>query len=451
MGLFAKLREGVRRGYLASRVTAVNRRIEARVAAARLADARAELEARSPGATEPSDEGPISYGDLPRPAPRGAPVSPVHPSVMSRDDAEVPPGLRVAAAWAWRMLLLIAAIAVALWLIGRVRTVLIPLSIAMLLSALLAPAVGSLRRRLRFPRSLATATVLIAGIATVSGTLTLVINEFINGVPKLSAKAVKGLDKIKESLHEGPVHLSTNQINQALDTAGEWLQNNSETITSSALSTAAATVEFLASMFLVLFATFFFLRDGRKIWRFVVRLFPGAAREPLGTAGEAAWHTLVAYVRATVLVAFIDALGIGLVLLGFDVELAVPLAALVFLSSFIPIVGATVSGAVAVLVALVDRGLIVALIILGSVIAVQQIEGHVLQPLIMGRAVAIHPLAVIVAIATGVMLAGIVGALFAVPIVAVLNTGVRHLANRRRTETLVTQATAPPEQGLPAS
>ena len=146
------------------------------------------------------------------------------------------------------------------------------------------------------------------------------------------------------------------------------------------------------------------------------------------------WSTLVSYVRATVLVAFIDAVGIGLALVILKVPFPFPLAALVFLGAFIPIVGAALSGAVAVLVALVDRGWLVALIVLAAVIAVQQLEGHVLQPLIMGRAVAIHPLAVIVAIAAGVVLAGIIGALVAVPIVAVLNTGIRHLAAVRRAE-----------------
>jgi putative heme transporter len=158
---------------------------------------------------------------------------------------------------------------------------------------------------------------------------------------------------------------------------------------------------------------------------------PAAAREPMARAGQQSWLTLVAYVKATVLVAFIDAVGIGLALLILRVPFALPLAALVFLSSFIPIVGATVSGAVAVLVALVTRGPLVALLVLIAVVLVQQLEGHVLQPLIMGRAVSIHPLAVIVAIATGVVLAGIIGALVAVPVVAVLNTGIRHLIHRR--------------------
>jgi predicted PurR-regulated permease PerM len=184
----------------------------------------------------------------------------------------------------------------------------------------------------------------------------------------------------------------------------------------------------------VLFSLFFFLRDGRRISRFLIGLLPEGARAPLFGAADVSWTTLVSYVRATVLVAFIDALGIGLALAILRVQFAFPLAALVFLGAFIPIVGATVSGAVAVLVALVDRGLVVALILLAAVIAVQQLEGHVLQPLIMGRAVAIHPLAVIVAIAAGIVLAGIIGALVAVPIVAVLNTGIRHLADRPRPE-----------------
>ncbi len=179
-----------------------------------------------------------------------------------------------------------------------------------------------------------------------------------------------------------------------------------------------------------MFVTFFFLRDGDRLWCFVTRILPHNARRPVADAGRAAWLTLVAYVRATVVVAFIDAVGIGLALVVLRVQFALPLAALVFVSAFIPIVGALLSGTVAVLVALVDRGPLIALLVLVAVIVVQQVESHVLQPLIMGRAVSIHPLAVIVAIATGVVLAGIVGALVAVPIVAVLNTAIRHISNR---------------------
>jgi predicted PurR-regulated permease PerM len=361
------------------------------------------------------------------PSPNGG-----HPSTTSYDDSEVPHGLRIAAAWSWRVLVLAVALAGALWLVGKLRHVVIPLTIALLLTALLAPAVQFLRRRVRLPASLATGLVLIAGIAAVAGTLTLVITQFVDGFPTLSDKAAAGLDQIRDWLQDGPLKLSNKQIGDSVDAATAWLTSNRESLAASTVSTAAATIEFLAAMFLVLFATFFFLRDGKRIWRFVVRILPGPAREQIGTAGEAAWLTLVSYVRATVLVAFIDALGVALVLVILKVEFAFPLAALVFLAAFVPIVGATVSGAVAVLVALVDEGAVVALVVLIAVIVVQQVEGHVLQPLIMGRAVAIHPLAVIVAIATGVVLAGIIGALVSVPIVAVLNTGIRHLVERRR-------------------
>lgn len=353
------------------------------------------------------------------------------PSVASRDDEEVPHGLRVAAAWSWRLLVLATAAAVTIFLIGRLRQVLIPLSIAMLLAALLAPAVSFLHGRFRLPSSLATALVVIGGLAAVAGTLTLVITQFINGIPKLSENAAAGVEKIGGWLRTGPLHLSNQQLTNTLTGAQRWITENRSSLTESAFSTALATLEVLASLFLVLFATFFFLRDGRRIWGFLVLILPRKVRQPVSNAGEAAWHTLVAYVRATVLVAFIDALGIGLSLIALRVDFVLPLAALVFLGAFIPIVGATISGAVAVLVALVTRGPITALVILIAVIAVQQLEGHVLQPIIMGRAVAIHPLAVIVAIATGIVLAGIIGALVAVPIVAVLNTGIRHLLGHR--------------------
>jgi predicted PurR-regulated permease PerM len=227
------------------------------------------------------------------------------------------------------------------------------------------------------------------------------------------------------------MHLSDQQLNSGFDAVSQWINDHRSALTTGALSTAGTALDFLAALFLVLFTTFFFLRDGRKIWRFLVNLLPAAGREPLGSAGEQSWQTLVAYVRATVLVAFIDAVGIGIGLVLLRIDLAFPLAALVFLGAFIPIIGATLSGTVAILVALVTRGPIVALLVLLVVVGVQQLEGHVLQPAIMGKAVAIHPLAVIMAIGTGVVLAGIIGALVAVPITAVLNTGVRHLAARR--------------------
>jgi predicted PurR-regulated permease PerM len=352
-------------------------------------------------------------------------------SVAHRDDLDVPRGLRIAAAWAWRILLLVLAGAAVLWVVAKLQLVVVPLVIALLLCALLSPLVGLLLRA-KFPRSLAVTVVMITGIAAVAGVLTLVINQFVDGAPELSAKATEGIRDIQESLRNGPLRLSDE--NWRAVTANLRGLFTGGALTAGALSTATTLGHVLTGLFLVLFTTFFFLRDGRRITRFLIGLLPQGTRESLLSAADVSWGTLVNYVRATVLVAFIDAVGIGLALVILDVPFAFPLAALVFLGAFIPIVGATVSGAIAVLVAFVDQGWVVALILLGAVIGVQQLEGHVLQPLIMGRAVAIHPLAVILAIAAGIVLGGIVGALVAVPIVATLNTGIRHLAKRRRAE-----------------
>lgn len=379
-----------------------------------------------------------------------APAGPERPivvastSVTHRDDLDVPRGLRIAAAWAWRLLLLVFALGAVLFLVARLQLVVVPLVIAVLLSALLSPLIGYLLRA-KVPRTLATTIVMITGIAAVAGVFTLVINQFVDGLPELSAKAQAGVKQIQDSLKSGPLHLSDEQLQGLFQNVQDWFGTNRETLTSGALSTATTLGHVLTGVFLVLFSTFFFLRDGRRISRFLIGLLPLRARTSMVSAAEVSWTTLVSYVRATVLVAFIDALGIGLALFILRVPFAFPLAALVFLGAFIPIVGATVSGAVAVLVALVDQGLVVALIVLAVVIGVQQLEGHVLQPLIMGRAVAIHPLAVIVAIAAGIVLAGIIGALVAVPIVAVLNTGIRHLADIRRAE-----ENGEPDPGPPA-
>jgi predicted PurR-regulated permease PerM len=211
----------------------------------------------------------------------------------------------------------------------------------------------------------------------------------------------------------------------------------------------------VAGFFLVLFSTIFFLYQGKDIWAWVVRLFPRGARRPTDGAGRAAWVSLTAFVRATVLVALVDAIGITIAALVLRVPLALPIGVLVFLSSFIPIVGATLSGAVAVLVALVAHGPLIALFMLLAVIVVQQLESHVLQPFLLGRAVRLHPLAVIFAIAAGALAAGIAGALVAVPLVATLNTAISHLNKYDYSTpapvTTSAVAAADPHTGAPAS
>jgi predicted PurR-regulated permease PerM len=253
------------------------------------------------------------------------------------------------------------------------------------------------------------------------------VETFLGQLDNLSTQVGDGVQEVQNWLATGPLHISQDQVNDALTRLRESITSNRSALTTGALNTATTVGELAAGFFLTLFTLFFFLRDGGQIWRFLCRLLPRQARVPTARAGHYAWHTLVSYVHATVLVAFVDAIGIGAGVAILRVPLALPLAALVFLGAFIPVVGATLTGAIAVLVALVTVGPIKALIVLGVVIAVQQLEGHVLQPLIMGRAVALHPLAVILSIASGVVLAGIVGGLVAVPILAVLNTAIRYL------------------------
>ena len=342
----------------------------------------------------------------------------------------VPPGLRTAASWAWRLLVLAALGYVFLWLLGRMSSVVIPVAIALLLSALLNP-VLRLFVAWGWNRSLATATVFIAGLAVVGGMLTLVVRQFISGAPELAERATGGVDEVKQWLINGPLGLSEDQLTSWQETAKKWFQDNQDSITTGALRTATTAGHVIAGFVLVLFTLFFFLRDGNKIWTWLVRLaVPRPARPAVHGASLRAWHVLGGYVRAAVLVAFVDAIGIGIVLFFVGVPLALPLAALVFLSSFIPIVGAFLSGLVAVLVALVAVGPVGALIVLGGVIAVQQLEGHILQPLVLGRGVNVHPLAVVLALAAGALLAGIVGALLAVPVVASLNAAINYLVDR---------------------
>lgn len=349
-------------------------------------------------------------------------------------EAAIPRGVRVAAGWSWRVIIIAVAVVALFYALVTVSTVVVPAIIALLLTAMLQPAAGWLARH-HVPRSLAALIMLVTGIVVVAGVLTGVITSFVNGFSELTKNVAAGINTIQTWLHTGPLHISDKQISGGLQSAQDWLSAHRDDLTNGVLSTATTVGEVVVDLFLILFTTFFLVRDGRGIWNFLLQLLlPRSARAAVDDAGSASWHTLVAYVRATVLVAFIDAvfIGIGILAVGVPPGLAIPLAALVFLGAFIPIVGATVSGVVAILVALVTQGLPAAIVVAIVVLAVQQIEGHILQPLIMGRAVAIHPLGVILGITAGISLAGIFGGLIAVPFIAVANTAMRRLVARTR-------------------
>ncbi|SFR73883.1 Predicted PurR-regulated permease PerM [Agromyces sp. CF514] len=341
--------------------------------------------------------------------------------------AAIPYGMRLAAAWSWRLLLVGGVVAVVIFLVIQLRLIVIPLLVAVILSALLVP-FSSLLQRHRWPKWLSITTAMLSALAVVGGLLTLGIWQIVRGSDELAAQSVIAWNEFRDWLESGPLHLTEAQLNDFVNQAVEAVQSGSGVLVSGALSVGTTVGHFLAGMLLALFATLFILIDGRGIWGWVVRIFPRRARAAVDGAGAAGWLTLQNFVKVQILVATIDAVGIGLGAFLLGVPLAVPIAILVFLGSFVPIVGAVATGALAVFVALVYNGLWPAVAMLGVVLLVQQLEGHVLQPLIMGTAVKVHPLGVVLAVAAGSFLAGIAGAFFAVPIAAVLNVMINYVA-----------------------
>lgn len=345
---------------------------------------------------------------------------------ISADARAVHPGVRIAAEWSWRLIVIFAGLLVLGYVVLRLETVLIPVGLALLASALLIPIVDRLQVW-GVPRSAAVIVVLLASIGLVAGIMTFVVEQFIDGLPQLTDQFTASVTQIQNWLTSGPLHFSEDQIRQAGDSVVKSVQSNRESLTSGALTTATVIGEIFTGALLTLFTLIFFLYGGDQIWQFVTRIVPTDARRRVRIAGSAGFGSLIGYVRATVAVAAADAIGIGAGLAILGVPLALPLASLVLIGAFIPIVGAFLTGFLAVLVALVTKGFLTALIVLGIIIGVMQLEAHVMQPLLLGRAVRLHPLAVVLAITTGIVLAGIVGGLLAVPIVAVLNTAIRSL------------------------
>ncbi|MEI5583169.1 MULTISPECIES: AI-2E family transporter [unclassified Agromyces] len=368
------------------------------------------------------------------------------PQAEPRDAAaSVPYPMRVAAAWSWRLLLVGGVLAVVVFLVIQLRFVVIPVLVAVLLSALLVPFAEFLRRH-RWPKWLAVTVAMLTTLAAVAGLLTLGISQIVRGSGDLARQSVVAWEDFREWLLEGPLHITTAQFDAWVEEIVAALQDNSGMLVSGALSVGSTLGHFLAGLLLALFATLFILIDGRFIWNWIVGIFPRRARAAIDGSGRAGWATLQNFVKVQILVATIDAIGIGLGALLLGVPLAIPIAILVFLGSFIPIVGAVITGALAVFVALVYNGWGIALAMLGVVLLVQQVEGHVLQPLIMGTAVKVHPLGVVIAVTTGSLLAGIPGALFAVPVAAVLNVMILYIAGGTWKQA---EPPAPPETRSP--
>ena len=347
----------------------------------------------------------------------------------ARAGDDVPYALRISASWAWRLGIVLVVGAGLIWILSHFTLIIIPLMIAALLAGLLSPISAWLQRN-RVPGGLAVTVTIVTFLGLIVAALTLVGRQLALGFRNLWGELLTGFEQIQDWLASGPLQVTSAQIQNVLDEAAATLQNNSANILSGALTVGSSAGHFAAGILLTLFALIFFLLDGRRIWLFTVQLMPRRARPAAYGAGVRGWTSMVNYVRVQMVVALIDAVGIGGGAALIGVPLALPLSVLVFLGSFVPLVGAFVTGFVAVLLALVANGWVNALIMLGIVLLVQQVESHILQPLIMGRAVSLHPLAVVVAVTGGTLVAGVAGALFSVPVLAILNAMVRYISGR---------------------
>ncbi|WNM29909.1 AI-2E family transporter [Streptomyces sp. Li-HN-5-11] len=406
----------------------------------RLDERRAEVEKES-SAADPAPE-PDRVPPFPGPQVTVVPVSRPDPAQA------VPWGVRVAAEAGWRVLVLAGTVWVLMQVITTVQLAVFSFVIALLMTALLQPTVARLKRH-GVPRGPATALTVILGFVLLGLLGWFVTWQVMENIDALSNQIQNGIDDLRNWLLKSPFHVTDKQINQIAKNLREAIGANTDQITSAGLEGVQVVVEALTGILLVFFSTLFLLYDGERIWQWTLKLVPAAAREGVAGAGPRAWRTLTAYVRGTVLVALIDAIFIGLGIYFLNVPMAVPLAVFIFLFSFIPLVGAVASGALAVVVALVTQGVFTAGMTLLVILAVQQIEGHVLQPFILGRAVRVHPLAVVLSVTAGGMVAGIGGAVVAVPLVAVTNTVVSYL--KAYSEAQARQAPPPADAAGPAT
>jgi putative heme transporter len=373
------------------------------------------------GATTPSPPG------VAPPAAPPTEVTVVSPA--SEFDKAVPPGLQIAAAWSWRLLLVVAMVLGLAWLARYLSEVVVPVAVAILLAALLSP-VADRMRSWGLPRGGATAATVLGGLALIAGSLILIGTQIVGQAATLSGNVVQGFYQLLDYLRNGPIPVPDTWLDSTAWSSRitDLLQSSQSLIADYARAIGTGAGHFLAGFAIALFALFYFLYDGRGIFTFLLNFVPRSNRAQVDEAARKGWRSLSSYMRATILVALVDAVGVLIVALILGVPVAPALAALVFIGAFIPLVGAFVSGFVAVAVALVALGWVQALIMLAGIILVMQVEGHVLQPFLLGRAVKLHPLAVLLAIAVGIIVGGIVGALMAVPLLAFIKSFIQYLA-----------------------
>ncbi len=354
-----------------------------------------------PGVAPP--EAPPGQAEEPKPSP----------------DSQVPRLLQQSAAWSWRILLTGGVIYLAFRFAVELRLVVIPFIAALLLTALLQPPAHWLRRH-GFSPALATWCMLLIALVVIAGAMTLVVNQIADQYQVLFSEVERTVHHLQHSLAGAPFHLNKARLSALSKNLLTYISQHKSVVAGTVLTGGKYLAEFLADVVLALFITFFLLKDGARIWAWLIRGMRPVARSRTDRAGDQAWRALVYYMRGATAVAAIHAVVLGVALWLLGVPLLVPLVVLVFLAAFVPLVGILVAGALAVLVALATKGWVVAVILLGVLVVENQIEDHLLQPLVVGRIIRLHPLAIILALAVGGIIAGITGAIIAVPFAAVI-------------------------------
>lgn len=363
----------------------------------------------------------------------------LHDDARSRRTSGVPPLLQDSAGWCWRILVVAAAITLLGMLARKLELVVLPLLTALLLTALLAPVAARLRS-LRLPRAAAAIVTVLLAIGVLGGIGVFVVNRAAAGYPQLVDQIGHLVDQTQRWLTTGPLHLDQQKSGNFGGRIADALRSRQGQVASGVVSAGRTLADIVTDVVLTLFLTLFLLYDGPRIWAWLTGLFPDSAREKTDRVGENMWRTLSGYVTGTFLVALFHGVVMGITLTILGVPLVAPLAVLIFIGGFIPLIGAVVFGGLAVLVTLVTNGPTAAIVVLIVLIVENQVEGHVLQPFVVGRHVRLHPMAIALTLASGAVIAGLPGAIFAVPLVAALNAAAVQLRPPRGADDLPSAA-----------
>ena len=336
-------------------------------------------------------------------------------------------GVRVAAAWTWRLLVIALGLYVFARIFTRIELVAFSFVLALFFTAVLHPLERTLRELLPGPKSIPAAIALLIGIAALVGIGAFVTWQISTHSNQLGNQISDTVDRARDWLQNGPLHLKSTDLDKVSQQITDTIKAHQGELISGVITTVRTVAEALGALLLILLSTFFLLRDGEQIWNWALRLFPAQAQGRLDAAGRVGWRTLGGYMRGVVLIALFHGVSVMIVLFILRVPLAAALGVLIFLGSFIPIIGLTVTGTFAVAVAALEHGLTAGIVVAVAIVVLIQLEAHLLQPLIMSRSVEVHPLAIALSVLTGTILAGIPGALLAVPLVAFLNATVHAL------------------------